>query len=286
MNTKIFHTSMKRWYNFYWRISMNLKKKNINHPTADIYELSFKAEDGSMQFADVLLPKGDFTHIMLEFPDYKNPPKDLLNLGRYTSINMGVVSVHVRGQIGKSENKLATNFYIPLLTSHHAENLYYNHVYSDVVKWVKLVKSLFPDKTLFAFGNGQGATFSVIAGSTHLVERLYICNILLSDLQSIYEKNLDTGFYGCIREYARYNEENIMLNLLDSIDILPYAQKLNCEVLYGISGLDVVSPVVTQRKFIENVDKIKVIEYRKFEHEVLQQHFFDEFVLEHIALNK
>jgi len=110
----------------------NLNKIADNHPRSDYYELTYTAVDNSKIYAEVMVPKGQARGLFMEIPDYKAFPKDYLNLGRYAILDYAVASLHVRGQIGRSENRQPASIYFPFLNNQNDE-LYYNFVYQDVI---------------------------------------------------------------------------------------------------------------------------------------------------------
>ena len=94
------------------------------------------------------------------------------------------------------------------------------------------------------------------------------------------------GIYEAIRDYNRNfpQKEDYMLDCLSEIDILNYAKEVEAQVYYGYSYLNVRTPKKCQDKLLELLPNKEIIHYRKFEHEVLQEHFFDEFVLKKLSV--
>lgn len=262
-------------------IKYELKKIEDNHPKLDYYELNYDAVDGSKIYVEVMVPKDETLGMFIEIPDYKSFPKDYLNLGRYAIINYAVASLHVRGQAGKSENRAPASIYFPLLNNQDDE-LYYNFVYQDAIDLVGILRKEFPNLKIDILGVGQGATVALVAAAvTKDVNRLFISNAGNIDFETIFNINADTGIYEAIRDYNRsYPEkEDYMLRRLAEIDILQYAKDVDAKVYYGYSHLNVRTPEVCQDKLLDALKDKEVVHYRKFEHEVLQEHFFDEFVL-------
>jgi len=95
----------------------NLNKIADNHPRSDYYELTYTAVDNSKIYAEVMVPKGQARGLFIEIPDYKAFPKDYLNLGRYAILDYAVASLHVRGQVGRSENRQPASIYFPFLNN-------------------------------------------------------------------------------------------------------------------------------------------------------------------------
>lgn len=258
-----------------------LEKVNDNHPRLDYYELKYKGIDNSEIYAEIMIPKEEVRGLFLEIPDYKAFPKDYLNLGRYAVIDYAVASLHIRGQAGKSENRQPASIYYPFLNNQDDE-LYYNFVYQDAIDLVAVLKKEFPNIKIEALGIGQGAAVSLVAAAvTKDIDRLFISNAGNIDFKTIFYDNADVGIYEPIRDYNRNypDRENYMLERLDEIDVLNYAKDVEAEVYYGYSHLNVRTPEKCQDKLLELLKNKEVINYRKFEHEVLQEHFFDEFVL-------
>ncbi|MGX7112197.1 acetylxylan esterase [Gemella cuniculi] len=261
-------------------------KVEDNHPKADYYKVRYKAQDDSEIYVELLIPKDKVVGVFLELPDYKSFPKDYLNLGRYCILNYAVASLHIRGQAGKSENRQPASIYFPYLNNQDNE-LYYNFVYQDVIDLVKILREEFPKLPINILGVGQGAALGIVASAiTREIDKLFISNASNCGFDIIFNDNGDTGVYESIRDYNRnYPEkEQIMLEKLAKIDILKYAPEVNAEVYYGYSHLNVRTPKKCQDKLLELLKDKEVVNYRKFEHEVLQEHFFDEFVLKKLGM--
>lgn len=259
----------------------NLNKIPYKHPRLDYYELTYTAVDNSRIYTEVMVPKGETRGIFVEIPDYKVFPKDYLNLGRYAILDYAVASLHVRGQAGQSENRRAASIYFPFLNNQN-EELYYNFVYQDVIDLIAVLKKEFPELEINVLAIGQGASAGLVAAAiTKDIANLFISNAQNIDFSTIFKENTDVGVYEAIRDYNRnYPEkEDYMLSRLNEIDILNYAKEVEAKVYYGYSHLNVRTPEKCQDKLLSLLTNKEIIHYRKFEHEVLQEHFFDEFVL-------
>lgn len=259
----------------------NLNKIPYKHPRLDYYELTYTAVDNSRIYTEVMVPKGETRGIFVEIPDYKVFPKDYLNLGRYVILDYAVASLHVRGQAGQSENRQAASIYFPFLNNQN-EELYYNFVYQDVIDLIAVLKKEFPELEVNVLAIGQGASAGLVAAAvTKDIANLFISNVQNIDFSIIFKENADVGVYEAIRDYNRnYPEkEDYMMSRLNEIDILNYAKEVEAKVYYGYSHLNVRTPEKCQDKLLALLTNKEIIHYRKFEHEVLQEHFFDEFVL-------
>lgn len=267
------------------KINYELKKIEDNHPKLDYYELTFEAVDSSKIFVEVMIPKDEVDGLFVEIPDYKNFPKDYLNLGRYAIINYAVASLHIRAQAGRSENRLPGSMYFPFLTNQNDE-LYYKLVYQDAIDLVGILKKEFTKLPIDILGIGQGASIALVAAAvTKEVNRLFISNAMNVDFEKIFVTNADVGIYEPIRDYNRNfpEREEEMLRRLAEIDVLNYAQEVEAKVYYGLSHIKSRTPLVCQEKLLEKLPNKEVLHYRKFEHEVLQEHFFDTFVLKKLG---
>lgn len=259
----------------------NLNKIPYKHPRLDYYELTYTAVDNSRIYTEVMVPKGETRGIFVEIPDYKVFPKDYLNLGRYAILDYAVASLHVRGQAGQSENRQAASIYFPFLNNQN-EELYYNFVYQDVIDLIAVLKKEFPELEVNVLAIGQGASAGLVAAAvTKDIANLFISNAQNIDFSIIFKENADVGVYEAIRDYNRnYPEkEDYMMSRLNEIDILNYAKEVEAKVYYGYSHLNVRTPEKCQDKLLALLTNKEIIHYRKFEHEALQEHFFDEFVL-------
>ena len=264
----------------------NLNKIADNHPRLDYYELTYTAVDNSKIYVEVMVPKGQVRGLFIEIPDYKAFPKDYLNLGRYAILDYAVASLHVRGQVGQSENRQPASIYFPFLNNQNDE-LYYNFVYQDAIDLVAVLKKEFPELEINVLGIGQGASVGLVAAAvTKDIERLFISNAQNIEFETIFKENADVGIYEAIRDYNRNfpQKEDYMLDCLSEIDILNYAKEVEAQVYYGYSHLNVRTPKKCQDKLLELLPNKEIIHYRKFEHEVLQEHFFDEFVLKKLSV--
>ena len=162
-----------------------------------------------------------------------------------------------------------------------------NFVYQDAIDLVAVLKKEFSELEIDFLGIGQGASVGLVAAAvTKDIERLFISNAQNIDFETIFKANADVGIYEAIRDYNRNSpqKEDYMLDCLRKIDILNYAKEVEAQVYYGYSHLNVRTPKKCQDKLLELLPNKEIIHYRKFEHEVLQEHFFDEFVLKKLSV--
>lgn len=259
-------------------LQYEIKQKLNQHPICNCYEISFY-NDNDLIFANLFLPKENFSKIIFEVPDYMSFPKDDLNLSRYALLGYAVVSIHVRGQRGKSKNSTPFTQYSPF---DFEEEYYFSKIVEDLEILNEIIDEKYPNLTKYGVGIGLGASMLVhLESKLNLFNELFISNILLSNFDEIIDKNLDTKFYQPIRTFIQNHPHNILelKNSLSKLDVVNVADKIRSKVYYGLSHLDDIAPYVTQVKFVESLEDVEVIHYRKFGHEVLQEHFFDELIL-------
>lgn len=260
--------------------NFDYEKEHIikNHPSAKCYNIKFKAEDNSDLFGELFIPKDTCKGIFIEIPDYNVAPKDYLNLSRYTIHNYAVLSIHARGQIGKSNNMQNWSVYAPLLNTD-----YYTYFYQDVIDFITILEKEIPKKPIYIYGVGQGAAVGLVTSTyKNDVKKLFLSNIDMCDFETIYYTNKDVGFYEPMREYSRnnFNKEAEMFEQLQKIDVLNYAEKVTAKLYYAQSQLNPTTPLECQNRFLELIKDKEVQYYRKFEKENLQECFFDEYILE------
>lgn len=261
------------------KLNYEIKKKMILHPTCDCYEVFFKNES-DLIYADLFLPKKGCSKIVFEVPDYMAFPKDLLNLSRYALLDYGVVSLHLRGQRGKSENSTSFTQYSPF---DFKEEHYFLELIEDLKILNFIIDENYPNLKKVGVGVGLGASLLThIEAELNCFEELYISNILLADFDYIIDNNKDINFYTPIRYFLQNHPslENELKEGLRKLDVVEIGNKIKSKVYYGLSFLDEIAPYETQLKFVGTIRNVEVLKYRKFGHEVLQEHFFDEFILE------
>lgn len=261
------------------KLDYELKQKKITHPTCDCYELYFKNECDVI-YAELFLPKKAWNKLIFEVADYMAFPKDVLNLSRYTLLGYGVVSLHLRGQRGKSENSTPFTQYSPF---DFKEEQYFSKLIEDLKILNSIIDKNYPNLEKVGVGIGLGASLLAnVEADLNCFEALFISNILLSDFDYIIENNKDINFYAPVRIFLQNHPEleNELKARLKKLDVVEKGSKIQAKVYYGLSYLDEIAPYETQLRFVETLKNVELLKYRKFGHEVLQEHFFDEFILE------
>lgn len=227
-------------------------KISVVRDDADIQllTLEFEAIDYSKIYAEIVVKKVNNKGIILEFPDYEGAPRGFLGLINYYALGYSCVTLHVRGDRGRSENRQPASMYFPFLTNNQKGELYYNYVYQDAIDLVDILKREFPNLEVNVVAKGQGAAIGIVVSAVgESVDRLFISNVQNFDFKYIFDNNLDVGVYDGIREYARnYPEkEEYLLMRLGEIDVAQYCQQVNADVYFGYSKLDEKHNVINKK---------------------------------------
>ena len=160
--------------------------------------------------------------------------------------------------------------------------MYYCKVYLDAYILSRIVEELeSTDKSrMIAFGKGQGAAIALVVSS--LNKNIKKCSMqypFLCDFKRVYDMDLDVDAYEGLRYYFRWFDpmhlrEKEVFEKLGYIDIVNFANKLNCEILMGTALLDTICPPSTQYAVYNNLncDKKHII-FPKYDHEL--NNFFE-----------
>lgn len=244
---------------------MNLiKERELNYKITVVRDdddiqllmLEFEAIDYSKIYAEIVVKKIGSRGIILEFPDYEVAPRGFLGLMNYYALGYSGVTLHIRGDRGRSENRQPASIYFPFLNNNKDEELYYNYVYQDGLDLVNILEKEFPDTEVIVVAKGQGAAIGLaVAAISKKIAKLFISNVQNFDFKYIFDNDLDVGVYSGIREYARnYPEkEEYLFMRLGEIDLIKYCDEVSAEVHFGYSKLDEKN-IILNRK-LESVFK-------------------------------
>ena len=137
---------------------------------------------------------------------------------------------------------------------------------------------------IVTYGASQGGAFSIIfAALNKNVKKCISLYPFLSNFKAIYELDNRNNAYTEFTHHARWfntkgSNTKDFLNNLYYIDTINFAKLLKCNVLFGISNLDVDCPKETQQNIFNNIkSNKKVIVYKKYYHENIPS-FNDEVV--------
>ena len=249
-------------------------KVRVLRDYADMQLLSieFDAIDNSKIYAELAVKKDNNKGIILEIPDYEEIPSNEVNLMKYCALGYSCGSLHVRGDRGRSENMQPASIYFPFLNNNSEDDLYYNYAYQDGIDLVNILKKELSDLKVTIVAKGQGAAIGIIIAAVgKKVQNLIISTVQNVDFKYIFDNNLDVGVYDGIREYNRnYPEkEDYLLEMLEKIDVLNYAEDVEAEIYFGYSSLDDERNIVIYKKLASLFKRKKVT---VFEYEDLNIH--------------
>ena len=244
----------------------------IDYAEMQLLSIEFDAIDNSKIHAELIVKKVNNKGIILEIPDYEEVPSSEVSLMRYGVLGYSYGSLHVRGDRGRSENKQPASIYFPFLNNNSEDDLYYNYAYQDGIDLVNILKKEFPDLKVMIVAKGQGAAIGIVTAAVgKKVQNLFISNVQNTDFKFIFDNNLDVGVYDGIREYNRnYPEKgDYLLEKLEKIDVLNYAEGVEAEIYFGYSSLDDERNIVIHKKLASLFKRKKVT---VFEYEDLNIH--------------
>ena len=269
-------------------LDYRITNKNFNNNNGNYYEINFRGIDGANIYAKYIRPNTEEkVPTVLECHDYKKASRSWHHLTRYIGVNYSVVAMDCRGQGGKSKD--LGNIKGSTVCGHLInglddvkENMYYCKVYLDGYILSRIVEELeVTDKSrMIAFGKGQGAAIALVVSS--LNKNIKKCSMqypFLCDFKRVYDMDLDVDAYEGLRYYFRWFDpmhlrEKEVFEKLGYIDIVNFANKLNCEILMGTALLDTICPPSTQYAVYNNLncDKKHII-FPKYDHEL--NNFFE-----------
>lgn len=243
--------------------------------------IEFDAIDNSKIHTELVVKKDNNKGIILEIPDYEEVPSNEVSLMKYCVLGYSCCSLHVRGDRGRSENKQPASIYFPFLNNNSEDDLYYNHAYQDGIDLVNVLKREFLDLQVTIVAKGQGAAIGIVTAAVgKKIQNLFISNVQNTDFKFIFDNNLDVGVYDGIREYNRnYPEkEDYLLEMLEKIDVLNYAEDVEAEIYFGYSSLDDERNIVIHKK-LANLFKRKKVTVFEYEDLNIHEKLIEEWMI-------
>ncbi len=257
---------------------------NINHPFVQYKKINFKGIDNSKIELDLAIPSSDIKGIIIDFPEYKIKNKDYLTLTKYSLLDYALISLHIRGQAGNSENNTPCSHF-PFLDCNN-EIPYYNLVFQDALDTLQIIESLFPNKDIYVTGVGQGAAISIICAKFYdTIKELFISDCSLCDIKNTYIQNKNNPIFKKLYNFEMDLPEktDYLYNVLDSIDILNISNSIGQKVHYALSYLSPKTPHSAQLKLIDSLNDIEVQHYKFLNYKKIFQHQFDDYILETLS---
>lgn len=265
----------------YRKVNYTEQILNINHPFVQYKKINFKGIDNSKIELDLAIPSSDIKGIIIDFPEYKVKNKDYLTLTKYSLLNYALVSLHIRGQAGNSENNTPCSHF-PFLDCNN-EIPYYNIVFQDALDTLQIIESLFPNKDIYVTGVGQGAAISIVCAKFYdTIKELFISDCSLCDIKNTYIQNKKNPIFKKLYNFEMDLPEktDYLYNVLDSIDILNISNSIGQKVHYALSYLSPKTPHSAQLKLIDSLNDIEVQHYKFLDYKKIFQHQFDDYILE------
>lgn len=257
---------------------------NTPHPFAKYKKITFLGTDNSKIELDLVIPNSKVKGVIVDFPEYKVKNKDFLNLSKYSMLNYALVSLHIRGQAGNSENNTPCSHF-PFLDCNN-EISYYNLVFQDALDTIHITERMFPKKDIILTGLGQGAAISLVCAKYFdSVTELFIEDCSLCDIRNTYIQNKKNPMFKKIYNFEIDLPEktDYLYKVLDSIDILNISNLITQKVHYALSYLSPKTPLEAQFKLVESLKNITVQHYKFLDYKKIFQHQFDDYILETLA---
>ena len=254
---------------------------DIPHPFVQYKKIIFEGKDNSQIEIDLAIPKSNIKGVIVDFPEFKVKNKDCLSLTKYSMLNYALASLHIRGQAGNSKNKTPCSHF-PFLDS-SSSTPYFNLVFQDSLDTISIIEKLFPNKEILVTGLGQGAAISIVCASYYdSIKELFISDCSLCDIKNTYIKNRKYPFFKNIYKFESDFSDKIdyLYTTLDSIDVLNFSNSITQKVHYGLSYLDPKTPIETQLKLLDTINKVEIQHYLFLDYKKIFQHQFDDFILE------
>ena len=257
---------------------------NINHPFVQYKKINFKGIDNSKIELDFAIPSSDIKGIIIDFPEFKVKNKDYLTLTKYSMLDYALVSLHIRGQAGNSENNTPCSHF-PFLDCNN-EIPYYNLVFQDALDTLQIIESLFPNKDIYVTGVGQGAAISLVCAKFYdTIKELFISDCSLCDIKNTYIQNKTNPIFKKLYNFELDLPEktDYLYTVLDSIDVLNISSFITQKVHYALSYLSPKTPHSAQLRLIDSLNNIEVQHYKFLDYKKIFQHQFDDYILETLS---
>ena len=268
----------------YRKFNFEEKIVNISHSFVQYKKIKFFGKDNSKIELDVVIPSSNIKGVIVDFPEYKVKNKDFLNLLKYSMLNYALVSLHIRGQAGNSENNTPCSHF-PFLDCNN-EIPYYNLVFQDALDTIHITEMIFPKKDIILTGPGQGAAISLVCAKYfNSVIELFIEDCSLCDIKNTYIQNKKNPIFKKLHNFEIDFPEKIsyLYNVLDLIDILNISNLIKQKVHYALSYLSPKTPLEAQFKLVESLKNVTVQHYKFLDNKKIFQHQFDDYILETLA---
>jgi cephalosporin-C deacetylase len=292
-------------YNAYWNAAIEeldstppqveLVASEFQVPSAECYDLYFTGVKGARVHAKYLRPKsGNQTPhpAVLFFHGYTGNAGDWSDKLNYISLGFSVFAMDCRGQGGLSEDVGGVignthRGHIIRGLDAGAEHLLFRHIFLDTVQLARIAMS-FPEvdaSKIATYGGSQGGGLALVCAALEpRIQRVVSIFPFLSDYQRTWEMDLAVNAYEELRTYFRmfdplHQREKEIFEMLGYIDVQHLVERIQGQVLMGISLMDQICPPSTQFAAYNKIHSHKQsLIYPDFGHEGLPG-FHDEAMM-------
>lgn len=254
-------------------------------PNAECFDLTFTGVRGARIYAKYLRPKGakEPTPAVLQFHGYSGSSGDWADKLNWVNLGFSVFAMDCRGQGGKSEdvggvkgNTLRGQFIRGLDSG--PRDLLMRHIFLDTAQLARVAMAMpeVDESRVGCTGGSQGGALSLVCAALEpRVKRCVSVFPFLSDYKRVWEMDLAKDAYEELRTYfrlfdPRHEREDDIFRTLGYIDVQYLAERIQGEVLMGISLMDNICPPSTQFAAYNRISAPKShIIYPDFGHEGL-----------------
>ena len=280
------------------QINYNIEQTKFSKfENIEFYNLTFNSYDNSKIYAKYIknikyrtkYPNKPIP-ILFYFHGYPASSRNWLEKSAFSSLGYDVVAIDFRNQGGLSKDSGSSS---PSVFGHltvgideSIQNMIFYKNILDTLLLSRIITSFegVDSNNIVTYGASQGGAFSIIfAALNKNVKKCISLYPFLSNFKAIYELDNRNNAYTEFTHHARWfntkgSNTKDFLNNLYYIDTINFAKLLKCNVLFGISNLDVDCPKETQQNIFNNIkSNKKVIVYKKYYHENIPS-FNDEVV--------
>lgn len=265
--------------------NLELKPSEFQVPFAECFDLYFTGVRGARIHAKYIRPKkSEKPHpAVVMFHGYSGNAGDWFDKLPYVALGYSVFAMDVRGQGGSSQdvggvigNTLQGHFIRGL--DDHEDNLLFRHIFLDCAQLAYIAMDM-PEvdgSRVGVTGWSQGGALTIACSAlVPEIKRLAPVYPFLSDYKRVWEMDLARGAYEELRLYfrrfdPRHEREDEVFTRLGYIDIQHLAERVQGEVLMGISLMDTTCPPSTQFAAYNKIPSAKqCVIYPDFGHEGL-----------------
>ncbi len=270
------------------QINYNIEQTKFSKfENIEFYNLTFNSYDNSKIYAKYIknikyrtkYPNKPIP-ILFYFHGYPASSRNWLEKSAFSSLGYDVVAIDFRNQGGLSKDNGSSS---PSVFGHltvgideSIENMIFYKNILDTFLLSRIITSFegVDSNSIVTYGASQGGAFSIIfAALNKNVKKCISLYPFLSNFKTIYELDNRNNAYAEFIHHARWfntkgsNTKNFLNNLY-YIDTINFAKLLKCNILFGISNLDVDCPRETQQNIFNNIkSNKKVLVYKKYYHE-------------------